>query len=307
MAFATIAAPNPQNSLSSNVATRIAALLTSYNRKTTTLSALSRLLEQKFQGVLTVFLVDDNSSDGTGDAIAKIFPQVRLLKGDGNLFWCGGMRRAFEAACKEKFDFYLWLNDDTVLESDAIQSLLDVSTSVGETSIVVGSTRDSQTGAHTYGGVVRSSRLHPFKYRLVSPQSWSQECDTINGNCVLIPRKVAESVENLSPEFRHGIADFDYGLRARKLGFKLIVAPGFIGFCSNNSLRGHFRDPQGNIWARWQHIFSRKGLPPKEYLVYARRHGGPVWPVFWAMPYVNLALRSLLDALGGLGTKGQIE
>jgi GT2 family glycosyltransferase len=276
---------------------RIAALLTCYNRKATTLASLDRLFGQKLAPGLTVFLVDDNSPDGTAAAVHARFPQVRVLQGNGNLFWCGGMRLAFDAALKDDFAFYLWLNDDTFLEHDAIERLLKAYQSIAaggqEAAIVVGSTRDPQTGAPTYGGIVRSSRIHPTKYRLLEPGDKPIQCDTMNGNCVLIPRAVVALTHNLSAEFQHALGDFDYGLRARKAGCTVWVAPGFMGTCAWNDITGGFLDTRSPFRNRWQHMMSNKGLPPGEYMTYVRRHGGPLWPLFWASPYVRVVLGSL--------------
>ena len=276
---------------------RIAALLTCYNRKATTLACLARLIKQELTDELTVFLVDDNSPDGTGEAVRAQFSQVRVLQGDGALFWCGGMRRAFDAALREDYDFYLWLNDDTLLEPDAVARLLssyeEIAAKGCESAIVVGATCDPRTGAHTYGGVVRSSLIHPLKYRLLEPGDDPRQCDTMNGNCVLIPRSVAAVVQNLSPEFRHGIGDFDYGLRARKAGCTVWGAPKYIGTCARNDVDGGFLDPRLPLRNRWRHMMSSKGLAPGEHLVYARRHGGAFWPFFWVLPYIRIVLSSL--------------
>ena len=280
-----------------NLSMRIAALLTTYDRKATTLASLARLFAQDVTAEITVFLVDDNSPDGTAEAVRAEFPRVRVLLGHGNLFWCGGMRCAFDAALKEEFDFYLWLNDDTVLEVDAVRRLIEANHSLpgdrSQHAIMVGSTRDPETGAHTYGGVVRSSRFHPNKYRLLAPGETPRPCETMNGNCVLIPRTVVSRARNLSPEFRHGMGDFDYGLRARKAGCSVWVAPGYVGVCARNSLQGGFEDSRLHVESRWRHMMTDKGLPPREYLVYMRRHGGPLWPLFWMMPYVRVILSSV--------------
>lgn len=273
---------------------RIAALLTCYNRKSITLACLSRLFEQRLTGELTVFLVDDNSPDATADAVRAQFPQVRVVPGNGDLFWCGGMRLAFDVALKEDFDFYFWLNDDTLLEDNAIARLLatyqSISASGHENAIVAGSARDPKTGMHTYGGVVRSSRIHPIKYRLLEPEDRPIQCDTMNGNCVLIPRAVVARVHNLSAEFQHALGDFDYGLRARKAGCTVWIAPGFMGTCAWNDITGGFLDTRSPLRKRWQHMMSNKGLPPGEYLTYARRHAGKLWPFFWILPYLKVVL-----------------
>jgi GT2 family glycosyltransferase len=277
---------------------RLAAILTCYNRKATTLASLARLFKQELPAELTVFLVDDNSPDGTADEVSKQFPAVRLLRGDGTLFWCGGMRRAFGASIAENFDYYLWLNDDTLLEQGAIARMLAAYDSIAnqgyERAICVGSTRDPQTGELTYGGVVRSNPLHPMKYRLLEPGDTPRQCDSMNGNCVLIPRAVVVAAGNLSPEFRHGMGDFDYCLRARKSGCTAWVIPGYVGTCARNRISGGFEDSELRLENRWRHMMSNKGLPPDEYLVYMRRHGGALWPIFWVMPYLRVISSSIL-------------
>ena len=282
---------------------KIAVLMTCHNRKASTLTCLGRLIGSSQEAELTIFLLDDGSTDGTGEAVQAQFPGVRLLSGDGDLFWCGGMRCVFANALKEDFDFYLWLNDDTFLESGALQRLLSayqsISSAESDRAIVVGSTRDPRSGQHTYGGLVRSSRIHPMKYRLLEPGDQPLPCDTMNGNCVLIPRSVAALVQNLSPEFRHGIGDIEYGVRARRMGCTVWIAPGYVGTCAWNKVTGGFLDPHLPLRSRWKHMMSRKGLPPSEHLAYMRRHGGPIWPLFWLMPYA----RVLFEALSGLRTQ----
>ncbi len=49
---------------------------------------------------LDTFLVDDGCTDSTAQAVDKEYPQVKILQGDGNLFWGGGMRMAWDEALK---------------------------------------------------------------------------------------------------------------------------------------------------------------------------------------------------------------
>src|SRR5690554_2221576 len=88
----------------------ITVLLTCPNRKIKTLSCLESLFAASIPENydLEVFLTDDGSTDGTSDAIKKNFPDVNIIKGNGNLFWARGMRLAWESAMKKKsYDAYL--------------------------------------------------------------------------------------------------------------------------------------------------------------------------------------------------------
>lgn len=84
---------------------RIAALLTCFNRKEKTLQCLKSLF-QVLPGCI-VFLVDDASTDGTSDAVKQLFPEVHIIRGDGNLFWSRGMFTAWKEAVKGNYNYLL--------------------------------------------------------------------------------------------------------------------------------------------------------------------------------------------------------
>ena len=93
--------------------TRIAVLMTVHNRKAKTVRCLQSLqdtwLPCREQFGVEVFLTDDGCTDGTADAVSRLtldFP-VRILPGDGSLFWNGGMIQSWKAALAAgSFDGY---------------------------------------------------------------------------------------------------------------------------------------------------------------------------------------------------------
>jgi GT2 family glycosyltransferase len=282
---------------------RIAAAVTSHNRCRLTLRFLERLWGQEFptRVALSVFLVDDGSTDGTSDEVKSHFPMVKLINGNGQLYWTGGMRLAMTEAMKTDPDLYWWLNDDTLLDSDALARLVrthDWLVSAGTTDpIVVGSVRDPDSTALTYGGAARSSWWHPLRFRLIEPDSVPVACDAMNGNCVLIPRGAVRKVGNLDPGFTQGRGDYDYALRARKAGCTVWVAPGYYGICRRNSPQ-RTRCQRPVCWQEWVgRAMSPRGLPPLEWALFAKRHAGCLWPVFWVSPYVRILAQAFLEPL----------
>jgi len=273
---------------------RIAALITCHNRKEKILSCLEALKNQKaIEHIsLRVFLVDAGSTDGTADAVRKSFPEVNLIPRDDSLFWCGGMRVAYEKAVKGDYDYYLWLNEDTTLLDHAVSILLATSAEVraleDRDCIIVGSTRDPQTGRHTYGGVIRASQYRPIKFCPVEPSAKPQKCDTMNGNCVLIPREVFSIIGDLSPEFTHAIGDTDYGLRAKARGVPIWIAPGYVGVCARNPIHP-WLNPKTPLRERLKMMKSPKGRPPREWMLFTKRHTGVRWPIHM----LGLYLRTL--------------
>lgn len=273
---------------------RIAAVLAAYNRRQLTLECLGALEAQQPAGVdLHVYVLDDASTDGTAAAIHEQFPRVTVLHGDGRQYWNGGMRRAFGAAIAHGYDCYLWMNDDTTLDDGALTRLLEVDAHLrarGErAAIVVGTTRDPDSGEPTYGGRVRPSRwTRPLYWELVKPSDEPQQCETMNGNVVLLPHAVVERVGNIDPRYVQQMGDHDYGLRARAAGCTVWVAPGTIGTCAQHPPR---RTDQQPFMQEWSRSWSVKQQPFRPWAVFSRRWAGPLWPIFWASPYLRRGVR----------------
>lgn len=264
----------------------IAIIMTSYNRKNKTISCLDSLCSQEELGAkfnYSIYLVDDGSTDGTSEAVHLMYPGVRILPGTGDLFWNRGMHLAFGEALKQDHDFYLWVNDDTTLFSDAVTRLLDTSSLFQDNAIIVASTKDPDTGDWTYGGLRRLNRCRPLKFTPIHPGTTPVPIEAMNGNCVLIPRMVARIVGNLDPVFSHAMGDFDYSLRAQKQGIKVILAPGYYGVCAQNPVptKGE------SIKQRFLRFSSRTVLPPNDWAIFAKRYAGLLWPIYWASPFIR--------------------
>jgi len=264
----------------------IAACLTAFNRREKTCAALGAFFGQKGDFDLSAVLMDDGSRDGTADAVGERFPDTTVLRGDGSLFWNGGMSAAFEQARDQGADFYFWLNDDTMLQEDALARLIRDYQSLHPPcgAIVVGSTLDEAEGAHTYGGVRCTSKWHPGRFALVEPGDSVKVCDAMNGNIVLISADAAESVGAIDSCFTHSMGDYDSALRARALGIPVLVGTGYYGFCPRNPAGSAWHD-QATIAERYRAAVSPKGLPMGEWAHFLRKHGGALWPIAWLATY----------------------
>jgi GT2 family glycosyltransferase len=171
-------------------------------------------------------------------------------------------------------------------------------------SIIVGSTQDPETDQFTYGGCIKRNKWHPFHFSHVIPTQEPQTCDTMNGNCVLIPETVVDLVGLLDPAFSHYAGDFDYGLRAKALGCSVWSAPGYIGTCTSSKTerkKGHGL----TIGESLAKLSSQKGLsiqnvdlhPFWEWKRLTQRHGGIFWVFYWLIPYRRIFWQVILDRI----------
>jgi GT2 family glycosyltransferase len=273
--------------------TAVHVAMACHDRRATTLACLDHLAAQDLDGVdVRVHLVDDGSTDGTADAVAAAHPDVHVIPGDGSLFWNGGMRVAVAAALEHDPDHVLLLNDDTHLDPGALHALLATAAELRERghppAVVVGSVRSPDGTEVTYGGRRRGTRAQPLRYPLVEPGDRPLQAATFDGNCVLLPRQVLRRVGNLDPVFTHAMGDYDYGLRALRAGCEVWVAPGTVGTCEANP--GFVPDPHAPLRDELARLRSIKHLPPAQWRAYTSRWAGPLWPVFFASPYLRRAL-----------------
>jgi GT2 family glycosyltransferase len=281
---------------------RIAAMLTCHNRRELTVGCVEQLHAQMAGQVrLDIIVHDAASTDGTAAAIRARYPDVTLLPGDADQFWNRGMHVAFaHAMANGPYDYYLWVNDDTFLDEDALDRLLaahrDLAATRAEPLIVAGATRDPDSHAVTYGGMRRVADGSPLRFERVDPDPVQPvRVDTINGNLVLIPAAVVARIGNLDPAFFHGLGDFDYGLRANASGCSTWLAPGTLGTCRQN----RWADTRG---ARLKELAGPTRLRFGEWYVFARRWGGKRWPALVAAPFVRHA-REALSSTPKAGTK----
>jgi GT2 family glycosyltransferase len=267
---------------------RVAVLMAAHNRLSKTMRSIDRVSSFQTPDVsIAIYLTDDGSTDGTSEAVRSSFPEVQILEGDGNLFWCRSMHLAWRAALPYAFDGYLWLNDDVDLFDGALKRMFDtieVLERLGPwPAIIVGSTNDPSTGDLTYGGQRRTSTWHPGKLDRVEPDDTRlQLVDTFNGNMVYVPSQVVERIGIIDGTFTHATGDSDYGLRARQAGLPVVLAPGYFGTCRRNPPVTH----------DLRTIFDRKGLPWRDWLRYTHRHGTHVlWSAAFVGPYLRAAAR----------------
>jgi len=272
---------------------RIATLATCHNRRDKTLKALAGLHAQVLPENVEMIhvIVDDGSNDGTSHEVSERFPDVEIVRGRGDLYWAGGMRFGWEQSVRhKKIDYLFVYNDDVEFFSDALARLLVVNEAEFkevkcEANVVVGSCASRIDKSTTYGGQVQISRINPLTLVRIDPPDDSYILvDSLNMNCALINKSALRLTNFLASYFVHGGADFEFGLRLRKMGGCVALAPGYYGYCErnpptvikSNTLRGYFKER-----------FSGKNTPTRVLFKYYYSHGGIIWIYSFLRLYVT--------------------
>lgn len=243
----------------------LAILITSFNRVEETFKCVESITKAAIRAnyQFKIYIADASNNEIIANRYKGV-KSIKVLNIDSDVYWNRGMNFSWKLATLEKdFDFFLWLNNDTYIYDDGIRIIFDDFSKIQEESIIVGITEDEN--GLTYGGRLR------LKGSILSPSGTPQKIRYINGNFVLVSKKVFETVGYLNNKYTHSLGDIDYGLRAIQNGIKLYCTSKYVGQCKANSFIWY---QEKNLIDRIKALNSPKGTPLNEYLYFNYYHFG---------------------------------
>jgi len=212
-----------------------------HNRREITLQCLRSLARLNKKDLeVHVIIVDDGSTDGTSSAVKKEFPEVKIVNGDGNLWFTEGTNVGVRHALKGNPDYVLMINDDQVFDANFLKYMIET--------------------AEKYPRSVVGSLLllwnTPHKLFQVAPvwntwkggwQHWEQqtiwtipkkpwEVDIIVGNCVLVPAEAIQEQGLMNSKRYPNFGDAEYTPRLKRGGWRLLIDPRARVFCQPNTI-----------------------------------------------------------------------
>ncbi len=225
-----------------------------HNRKAHTLHCLRALAWCHELPEWRVVVVDDASTDGTAEEIARTFPRVEVVAGSGDLFWTGGivagMRRGLELGATE----FLWLNDDTETTEAAIRRLVEQVRTHPKQVLGASPTLDGVPSAFSSLGGKGMTAKPGEKVRV----------DVLAGYLVAFSRAVVDTIGLPNMErFPHYAGDSDFTRRAHNVGFELWLdgdaQVALLSFQPYPTVAEYFWGPQGlPLTERMRRVFAQK-------------------------------------------------
>lgn len=281
----------------------IAVLMTCHNRRALTLDCLDSFYKATSgqNGSFDLFMVDDGSTDQTSEAVNDKYPDVNIIKGNGNLFWNQGMRLAWDTATKRKdYDYYIWLNNDVILFKNAITELINC---------YLETKKINKSEAIITGACQKSIDLAEFSYGgrnddgPVLPNGQSQSCRYINGNIVLVSKNIYKKIGILSPDYTHAMGDIDYGLNALQAGFHCYTTPTYVAICPPNTKIQEWCSPSVSIKKRYQLLYSPHGLNLREYTTFRKKYWKKQWFIFYIKAYLKFLIPGFYQHMAKISQK----
>lgn len=239
-----------------------------FNSLRDTKQFLASIRKQDYLKIRT-FIIDDGSTDGTSDYIQKKYPEVTILKGDGNLWWTGSIYLGIEKVLKiaKKEDFILTINNDCIFSNNYIRSL--VQSSLKFKRAIVGSlVIDKNDQNSIYDAGMKIDWKHG-KFILLKPhflselkvgKLYQENINILSTKGTIYPVEVFNKIGNFDKKhFPHYLSDYEFSYRAKINGFKLVLS--YQAIVYNDTLRTGL----------WNHERKKVGLKKVCDLLFSRR------------------------------------
>ncbi len=274
-----------------------------HNRLHFTAACVQSLMQQRYTNH-TIIVVDDGSTDGTAAYLKQHYPEAIIVGGDGNMWWTGatnaGVQKALELSVSDA-DYILTLNNDLVVKEDYLDALLAVAAK--HSKAIIGSVSVNINAPDTihFAGTRWNSKTAKYGPGLTAPLSYSDlksstdalSTDLLPGRGILIPVKVFKEIGLYDIQhFPHYMADEDFSLRAKKRGYKLVIATAAVVY---NHVEATGLNNRKKNWKYYKDVFTSIKSPANSRYRWhwAKRHATIYPPVYFTIDVARI-VKSLL-------------
>ncbi|MCH7759564.1 glycosyltransferase family 2 protein [Patescibacteria group bacterium] len=213
-----------------------------------------------------VVVIDNGSIDGSQEFIKNNFRQVTLIENKKNLGFAGGCNIGIKYALGRRVDYVLLLNNDTVVAPDFLTKMIETAESDQKIGIVGAKIYYyNQPKKIWFAGADfiqwRVSGKHRFWQKLDSPElTGIKPSDFITGCVMLIKKKVFKKIGFFYEPYFLTVEDSDFCLRARGVGWKIVVnLNAHVWHKVSSSRLGEFSFSNGYYGTRNKLFFAFKG------------------------------------------------
>jgi len=233
-----------------------------HNRKEFTKNCLLSLRQQTYKD-FKVVVIDDGSTDGTAEMLSNEFPEVHVIKGDGNLWWTAATNLGVKYALGNNADYILTLNNDTIATEDFLEKMIYWAERTPH-ALLGAFAIDAHTKKPVYGGEIINWKWANSKFLLdiLPKEQWYglHEVTHFPGRGLLIPTEVFRKIGLYDEKhFPHYAADYDFTHRAIRKGYKvycnydakLLIYPDVSGDAENRKKK--------SLKNYYNHLFGIKG------------------------------------------------
>lgn len=206
-------------------------ILVNYNGYKDTIECIKSLKNLKYNNY-KIIIVDNASSDNSINELNHyVFKNIILLKSDKNLGFSGGNNIGIKYALDNGADYIMLLNNDTEVEPNFLENMIEVAESDKSIGIVGCKIKyyDNKNLLWYAGGQVNWFKFIGEHFGMREEDNGQydkfKEISFMTGCCMLIKREVIEKVGMLPDEYFMYFEDVDFCVKVQEAGYKIVYEP----------------------------------------------------------------------------------
>lgn len=236
----------------------VAIITLNFNQNDFTVKCVESILQSSYAN-FKLFLIDNGSTSHNYNKIRNYFLNNSLIeinRIEKNRGYVGGINYGLKMANLCKPDYFLIMNNDTILDKNAIAELVNTNRNFNNKAIVSGKVYhyDQPNILQDIGLIFTSKKALKFSRIGIEEEDVGQyeevvERDLLDDVFWLFPINLYHKIGGYSPYFWFNAEQADFGLRAKKEGYKLVYTPkAKLWHKGSISIGGRDRNPKLAYW-----------------------------------------------------------
>lgn len=239
-------------------------ILINYNNSQITIECIESLLEITYKNY-KIIVVDNHSEDDSVRQLRKYESEkTKLLYTEDNLGFTGGNNVGIEYALKQGAEYILLLNNDTIVEKNFLEPLLQAFHECPECGLSIGKIMYEKEREKIWyaGGSLNyyTSRVDHFADERLESQERPIKITFATGCCLCLSRDAVSKVGLLDDDYFIYCDDVDYSYRVSNHGFQIIYVPESIIYHKVSSTFGEASMTTQRLMARNSYLFIKKSF-----------------------------------------------
>ena len=232
-----------------------------FNRKEFTRNCLLSLKNQTEKDFKAI-IVNDGSTDGTSEMLANEFPEVHVIKADGNLWWTAATNLGVKYALDNNAEYIMTLNNDTEAEVNFLENFIK---NENFNAIQGALWKGKANNEIIDGGSLKINWFLAKRESLIShlpidKRKGLHEITHYSGRGLFIHKSVFQKIGLFDEKtFPHYGADQDFTMRAKREGIKLMINYDAVLYIYPEESGANDISQIQNIKGYFQHLFTIKG------------------------------------------------
>jgi GT2 family glycosyltransferase len=286
----------------------LSIIIVNWNTKQLLLNCIESIYRTVKRSSFELFVVDNNSTDGSVEAISRAYPAVNVIANAANL----GFAKANNLALRKMSGRYaVLLNSDTIIKDLALEKMCDFMEHHRQGGMCGpqllnedGSKQNSVGHFPTLLTEFMSKRLirilFPEKYRLAFKSKNAElespaEVDYISGACMVVRKTVMDEIGMLDEDYFFLYEEVDWCFRMKKAGWLIYHLPDIeIYHLGGQSMKEMNLRARVESW-RSRYLFFQKKLGLSHVAWYGLLWLGTAQNVYQFLLYTLLNLVTLFS------------